>query len=635
MERRTFIKHAALGTGAIALPGSLVAMSGHKGKNESAQDADIIVIGGTPGGIMTAIAAARMQARVILLERTDHIGGLPANGLGATDIGTRGATGGLFLEFIKRIRQHYVETYGINSSQAKDCSGGYHFEPSVGEKVFEQMIAETSGITVKKLQQFDADPENVTIEGNRIRKIRIFDRNAGTQITYSASIFVDATYEGDLAAAAGVPFEVGREGFDKYQEPYAGRVYKYWGGEAAAGSTLQGDNAIQSFNYRLCLTDDPALRVPIPKPEHYQREEYLSLIEDVKTGRYTGVQMLSLRPDDIRENKVRAEKGLPPKVPGMPVGIQRIVNQVPLPNHKHDANNQHLAFISTDLPEENWPWPTSSWDWRDRFAQRLKDYTLGLLWFSQHDKELPGWFREACLKWGLAKDEYTDNHHFPRQVYVREGRRMKGRYFFTARDARPAKAGERPPLHTDSITASHYSIDSHAVRKREKGRVHLDGFLSYGTAPYTVPYGVIVPEQITNLLMPVPISGSHLGFSTLRMEPCWMALGHAAGVAAVLAIRQQQTVQSLQPEMLQQYLLQQKAILIYFKQISPEDPDYAALQFFALKGVYSGWTIAMDEKIGQDEIAALAKAAGVSIDPTWDSSNTRRMIIRAIYKAKS
>ncbi|GAA4311762.1 FAD-dependent oxidoreductase [Compostibacter hankyongensis] len=638
MERRTFIKQTALGTGAMALSGSLAAAAvGLDSKRSPEADAGLVVVGGTPGGIMTAIAAARMGMKVTLLERTDHIGGLPANGLGATDIGTRGATGGLFLEFVNRVKKHYTEQYGADSPQVRDCEGGYHFEPSVGEQVFEQMIAETPGITVRKMQQFDSDPENVKKEGSRIRSIRIYDRSSGRFSEYTAAIFVDATYEGDLAAAAGVPFEVGRESFEVYKEPFAGRVYKYWGGkEAEAGSTLQGDNAIQSFNYRLCLTDDPKLRMPVPKPEHYRRDEYLSLVEDVKTGRHTGVQMKSLTAAQIKENKARVAKGLPPKVPGMPEGMQRLVNKVRIPNNKNDANNQHMAFISTDLPEENWPWPTSSWDWRDRFAQRQKEYTLGLLWFAQHDEALPEWFRKACLEWGLARDEYTDNGNFPRQVYVREGRRMRGRYFFTAGDARPEQPGKRPPLHKDSITASHYAIDSHAVRKREEGRVHLDGFLSYGTAPYTVPYGVMVPREVGNLLMPVPVSGSHLGFSTLRMEPCWMALGHAAGVASALAVRHKQPVQEVDTAVLQEQLLRQKAILIYFKQIKPDDPDYAALQFFALKGVYSAWSVAMDEKITQDETETLARAAGVDADPAWlRTSPTRAGMIRRIYGLKN
>ena len=245
-----------------------------------------------------------------------------------------------------------------------------------------------------------------------------------------------------------------------------------------------------------------------------------------------------------------------------------------LPNQKTDGNNQHAAFISTDLPEENWPWPTSSWEWRDKFAKRLKDYTLGLFWFAQNDPELPEHFRKAMLEWGLAKDEYQDNEYFPRQVYVREGRRFDGVYFFTAKDALPTASGERPPLHANSVTASHYALDSHAARKREAGRAHLDGFISYPTAVYTVPLGVILPRNVENLLLPVPVSGSHIGFSTLRMEPCWMALGQAAGIAASLAIDCKVPVQDVDMSRLQDLLVDQKATLIYFRDLRPEDPNF-------------------------------------------------------------
>ncbi len=266
---------------------------------------------------------------------------------------------------------------------------------------------------------------------------------------------------------------------------------------------------------------------------------------------------------------------------------------VTLPNGKADANNQHAAFISTDLPEENWPWPTSSWEWRDKFAERLRNYTLGLLWFVQNDSELPEHFREAAKEWGLAKDEYADNDNFPRQVYVREGRRFEGMYFFTAKDALPVSEGERPPIHPTSITASHYALDSHAARKRETGRAHLDGFISYPTMPYTVPYGVIVPKTIKNLLLPVPVSGSHIGFSTLRMEPCWMALGQAAGTAASLAIDSRRSVQNIDIQELQTRLIAQKATLVYFRDITPDDPCFPEAQRMALSGEKTGWNADM------------------------------------------
>ncbi len=476
-----------------------------------AKNYDIVVVGGTPGGIMTAVAAAREGKSVAILERTSHIGGLPANGLGATDIATRNATTGLFREFTKRVNKYYINQYGENSPQAKDCSDGFHFEPSVAERVFAEMLEEHNDrIDVLTGRQFDAEPCNLVMSDESIQTIYILNRINGEREKYTARIFVDATYEGDLGAAAGVPFRVGREGKNEFGEPGAGRVYEYWKSLPSEGSTGEADNAVQAYNYRLCLTNVPENRISIARPDVYDRNEYVSLVEDVWTGRNTLKSMINVTDSMLEANRRHIASGNPTMLPGDSWGIRKISSMVTLPNGKADANNQHAAFISTDLPEENWPWPTSSWEWRDKFAERLRNYTLGLLWFVQNDSELPEHFREAAKEWGLAKDEYADNDNFPRQVYVREGRRFEGMYFFTAKDALPVSEGERPPIHPTSITASHYALDSHAARKRETGRAHLDGFISYPTMPYTVPYGVIVPKTIKNLLLPVPVSGSHI-----------------------------------------------------------------------------------------------------------------------------
>ncbi len=569
------------------------------GLNLSAQQRyDLVIVGGNPGGIMAAISAARLGKSAVILERTNHIGGLPANGLGATDIGTREATTGLFYEFVNRIKQHYILTYGANSEQVKMCSDGYHFEPSIGAKIFNEMLNEHSDkITVRKMRQFDAETENIVMHNGRIEKIHILNRENMQMETYAGSIFLDATYEGDLGAAAGVPFRVGREGQEEFNEPGAGRVYKYWNGPEGSGSTFQGDNAVQSYNYRLCLTNDPQNRVTISKPVNYNRDEYVSLIEDVWTGRTTNAKMIDVTLEMMEENRRHIKAGNPSKLPGDRWGIDKITNIVHLPNMKTDANNQHDAFISTDLPEENWPWPASSWEWRDRYATRLRTYIEGLFWFAQNDPELPANFRKAAKEWGFAKDEYQDNGYFPRQVYVREGRRFEGLHFFTANDATPVFPGSRPPIHTTSITASHYPLDSHAVRKRENGRVHLDGFLSYPAAVYTVPFGVMVPKEVDNLLLPVPVSGSHIGFSTLRMEPCWMAIGQAAGISATIAIDDQVKIQNICVSKLQEKLLDQKATLMYYRDITHTNPHFRLIQHMGLKGYLPEWEVRIDEPV--------------------------------------
>jgi len=528
-----------------------------------------------------------MGKSVLILERSENIGGLPANGLGATDIATRGATTGLFMDFVNRIKNYYIETYGEDSEQVKDCSDGYHFEPSVALHIFGQMIAEQPQIKVLTMRQFDCEPSNIKLSGAGIEGIRVINRGNGRGQWYRAKVFIDATYEGDLAAAAGVPFRIGREGKDELHEPIAGKVYKYWHGPVGPGTTYEADGTIQAYNYRLCLTQDTSNMVPFRKPEHYDRNEYLSLVDDILYGYHTEVSSKDVSWEQREANRDAILAGGETTIPDDRWGIRKITNLVYLPNDKTDANNQHMAFLSTDLPEENQAWPTASWEWRDAFAQRLREYTEGLLWFAGHDEAVPVQFRREVLSWGYAADEYTDNGNFPRQVYVREGRRFEGMYFFTANDA--VGSADRGPIHRDAITASHYPLDSHAHHKREEGRIHLDGFLSYPTQVYNVPYGVIVPKDVPNLLFPVAVSGSHVGFSTLRMEPCWMALGQAAGTAAALAIDGQTSVQDISVPQLQDELLKRGATLVYMPGHTPADRDFINLQKEALsKATASG-----------------------------------------------
>jgi hypothetical protein len=581
---------------------------------------------------MSAIAAAKEGKTSVILERTNHIGGLPANGLGATDIATRGATTGLFSDFINRIKLYYTAKYGADSRQVKDCSDGFHFEPSVGEIILEQMLAEhKTKVTILKMRQFDVSEKNIVMQNDRIEKIYIVNRESQQREEYTGKIFIDATYEGDLGAAANVPFRLGREGKDEFNERGAGIVYKYWGGTEGEGTTFQGDNAVQSYNYRLCLTNNPANRVEVKKPLQYNREEYISLIEDVWTGRHTGGQMQQVTAAMLEENRKHIQKGNASKIPGDVWGIAKITNMVPLPNAKTDANNQHMAFISTDLPEENWPWPTSSWAWRDQYALRLRSYIQGLIWFAQNDKALPEHFRKAAKEWGFAKDEYTDNENFPRQVYVREGRRFDGMYFFTVKDATEVAPGQRPPVHPSSVTASHYAFDSHAVRKREPNRIHLDGFLSYPSQVYTVPYGVIVPKTVDNLLLPVPVSGSHIGFSTIRMEPCWMALGQAAGIAASLAIDKQMKVRNIAVEDLQSILIDQQATLIYFQDVKPGSPEFKVIQTMALRGYLPAWQARLGDPIDAETIASWEKLSGLKVNAE-PGKTSRGDALRDLYQ---
>lgn len=554
-------------------------------------DTDLCILGATPGGLMAAIAAAEEGLRVVVLERATTIGGLPANGLGATDIGTRGATAGLFHRFTRRVLAHYQATYGADSQQVRDSSDGHHFEASVAERVFQAMLAEQPNVRVLTRQQFDHDqPGNVELDGSRPVALTVTDRDSGERTRWTARTFIDATYEGDLAAACGAPFRLGREGRNELLEPMAGPLYQPWRGDYEGAADGRGDHRVQAYNYRLCLTDDPANRVTVPCPPGYDAREYESLIADVRDQVWAGRTGHELHRD----------------------GIGRLTNMVILPNRKTDANNQHLAFISTDLPEENQDWPTAGWAWRDAFALRLRNYILGLLWFAQNDPRLPEAFRNACAQWGLARDEYADNGNFPRQVYVREGRRIEGDHLFTAHDALPVAPGARPPLHADSITASHYALDSHACRKREPGKPHLEGFFSVSCAPYTVPYGVMLPKRVEHLLTPVAASSTHIGFSTLRMEPCWMALGEAAGVAAALAQRCGVAPRSVPLRVVQERLLARGAVLVLVRDVGVEHPDFAAVQRAALAGLIPDWQARLDDPIDAPTLAQWSTAAGVA-----------------------
>ena len=576
---------------------------------------DLVIVGGTPGGIMTAIAAAKEGKTSVILERSKHIGGLPANGLGATDLQTRGATTGLFSEFLDYNYQYYLDKYGADSKQVILSKNGFHFEPSVAEQTFIKMIDKYKDyITVSTMRQFDSEPRNVMISNDKIDSISVVNRNEATIETYTGKVFVDATYEGDLAAAAGVPFKIGRESQTDYNEVGAGKVYKYWAGKEQDCSTHIGDNAIQAYNYRLCLTKESDKRRKIVKPLNYNRNEYTSLAEDIWLGRHTGAQMENVTDKMMEENRMHIAKGNQTKIPGDRWGIHKIVNMYELPNDKSDSNNQHLSFVSTDLPEENWPWPTSSWEWRDQFAQRLKEYTLGLLWFIQNDKDIPKHFKESVKEWGLCTEEYMDNENFPRQVYVREGRRIEGEYFFTAHDAIPIADGKRPPIHSTSITSGHYALDSHAVRKREPDKVNLEGFISYGTVPYTVPYGVIVPKYIDNLLTPVPVSASHIGFSTLRMEPCWMALGQAAGVAASIGIDQHVKMKNVNINIIQKKLIAQRATLIYFKDLTVDHPDFAMVQYMGVRGYFPEWVANLDALVDKATAKLWTRLSGKKVN---------------------
>jgi len=546
---------------------------------------DLIVYGGTPSGMAAAIAASRSGKRTLLLEPSSHMGGMMTGGLGRTDIRSLESSGGIFREFAEGIVKHYTEKYGPDSDQAKACNRGLWFEPHAAMKVLMEMLERERYLTFRS----QAVLEQAETEGTSLRRITIVHRNEGERRVYEAQQFIDATYEGDLAAKAGVPYRTGRESRDEWGEEYAGKLYMDFhpSKEVFPGSTGEGDERIQAYNFRLCLTDRPDNRIAFSQPEAYERERYVSLLDDVKEGR------------------VRS--------------IRDVLNILPVPNQKTDSNNHHYCMCSSDWPEENDDYIEADPEARERIVKRHQGYVEGLLWFLQHDAELPESFREDASRWGHAADEFVGNGHFPPQLYVREARRIEGEYVFTENDARLAPGMARAPLHADSVAIGDYPIDSHATRKREEaGRnLALEGFLAlpWLTAVYQIPYGCIVPKRVDRLLVPTAVSATHMGFGTIRMEPVWMQLGYAAGVAAALCIDGGCEPRTLSVDRLQDELLAIGHRITYFHDASAYTvPGVDALaqkgaEYFGAKGWFDGYTASLEERVTVKEASALIAIA--------------------------
>ena len=437
-------------------------------------------------------------------------------------------------------------------------------------------------------------------------------RATGEQVRLEARVFVDATYEGDVALGAGAAYRIGREGREELGESHAGVVYQDFHDRMTyPGSTGAADRRIQAYNYRLCLTDDPANRREVERPDNYDRSIYAPLVDDVLSGRMPGFWG--------------------------PRGGTAVLNFVPMPNRKSDANNHHYCFTSSDWAEANFDYPEAGPERRLAIATAHRAYTEGLVWFCQNDEELPADFRKAAREWGLAADEFQDNGGFPRQMYVREGCRILGGYLFSASDALLDNSGGRSPTHWDSVASGGYQIDSHATRQREDlglddaealdGRqVALEGFIGLHeeTVPYQIPFRVMVPEGIDGLLAPVAVSASHLGYGTIRMEPVWMALGEAAGTAAALALERGVRVRDVPRGALQRELLAGGQVITYFEDVAPagfagyeqQAPGLSgAAQFWGARGFFSHYAARPEDPLTQGEAQRWAWLARRTVDP--------------------
>ena len=490
---------------------------------QDARRFDVVIVGGTPAGIAAALSAARLGRSVVLVEYHNHIGGMTTSGLGKSDVENRELIGGLFREFTRRVQQHYVETYGPDSDNVRLCQDGYYSEPSVAEAVLVEMIAKQTDITLLTGWRL----VSASVDGNRLlTSIVIENRHSHDTVTLRGDVFIDATYEGDLYAAAGAEFRLGRESRDEFGEPHAGVVYyDYQNGRFLPGTTSEGDHRLPACTYRLCLTTDPAnAHVLTEPPSGYDRDNYVGYFDDLAAGRFSGPKV------------VKPGRGYNPTHFNTMV---RALSVSEIPNQKADVNinPRPLGF---PFPEENAGYVEGNETTRQLICERHRQLTLGLLWFLQNDDEIPAAHRQIAREYHLPLDEFTDNGHFPFQLYVREARRLKGEVTLTEHDMTTDAATSR--ARSDVIAIGEFPIDSFPCRKRQPNdTVVLEGYLGMldaVTRPYGIPYGIMLPESIDGLLVPVAASTTHIAYSSIRMEPTWMCLGQAAGTAAHLALSQ-------------------------------------------------------------------------------------------------
>ncbi|WP_406693910.1 FAD-dependent oxidoreductase [Singulisphaera sp. Ch08] len=509
---------------------------------------DVVVYGGTSAGIGAAVQASRMGKSVIVVAPEVHLGGLTSGGLGWTDSGLKEAVGGLALEYYRRVKDHYDKPENWKQQKPEEYRL-YHrkddaiwaFEPHIAEQVFEELVAE-SKFPVDRNEWLDRE-KGVTKEGTKIVAIRTLSGK-----TYRGKVFIDATYEGDLMASAGVTFTVGREANSKYGEtmngvqtrravshqfdnpvdpyvvpgdPSSGLLPRIHAG--SPGVDGEADNRIQAYCFRMCLTDDDRNRIPFEKPSGYDPKQYELL------GRY------------------------------LRTGWDKVFNKFdPIPNHKTDTNN-HGGF-STDNIGMNYDYPEASYERRREIIKEHELYQKGLMYYLANDPGVPEPTRTAMSRWGLPKDEFNDNGHWPHQIYVREARRMVTDFVMTERHLRAIEPTPEP------IGMGSYNMDSHNVQRYvdANGHARNEGDIQVSPGgPYPISYRAIVPKagECTNLLVPVCLSSSHIAYGSIRMEPVFLILGQSAATAAAAAIDAGTDVQKVDYAPLQRRLLADHQVL--------------------------------------------------------------------------
>jgi len=492
---------------------------------------DVIIYGGTSTAIATAVQLARMNKNVVIVCPEKHLGGMSASGLGFTDIGDKSVIGGISREFYQRVYNHYQKDdawkwqpkneFG-NVGQGTEAIDGdlktmWTFEPHVAEQIFEEFIRENK---IKVFRDKWLDRENgVEMKDGKIVSITMLSGEK-----FIGQIFVDATYEGDLMAAAGVKYHVGREANSVYNEEWNGvhcnvfhhshnfgnlniSPYIITGDSTSGvlprisiepqGEQGSGDKRVQAYNYRLCTTNAEGNIVPFEKPENYDPEQYELLRRVFKAGRTS------------------------------------MFGGGKIPNNKRDVNN--VGPFSSDNIGMNYEYPEASYEKRREILEEHISYHKGLLYFWGHDESVPEQLRESINKWGLAKDEFQDNGYWPYQIYIREARRMIGEFVMTENEI----LGKNKV--TEPIGMGSYTMDSHNVQRyiTSEGYVQNEGDLGVEPKqPYQIHLGTILPkkEECKNLIVPSAVSSSHIAFGSIRMEPVFMILGQSAGTIAALAI---------------------------------------------------------------------------------------------------
>jgi hypothetical protein len=535
----------------------------------AAESADVIVVTANPAGVAAAVAAAKSGAKVLVLEESAHVGGIVAGGLTNTDIRKHGAVGGIYNEFKRRIVEHYTTTYGPNSRQVKVCKGGNMFEPHVAEKVFRDLLAAEGNITLLERHRLVSarvigsdGVENAATPGEHIDgaapkdfgpTVKLVSITAedltkpGTTTEFRAQTFIDCTYEGDLAALAGVPYRVGRESRATFGEPHAGHIFvRFKDYNPLPGSTGEADDGIQAFCFRFHLTKDKANSVPVEKPAAFNREDYRHVLSQIAEGKVTR--------------------------------FNQVIQLYEMPNGKFEVNSDHphqdtgVPAESLDLAEENWGWPEAGPAERKRIFDRYWSHNEGLVWLLQNDPAVPQAIRDEARQWGFPKDEFTDNRNRPHHIYVRQGRRIWGEYTVTENDAKPIFETGLPARQADGIAVTEFEFDSHAVRKYDPEYPLLrPGYFFISHDPFQLPYRIVVPKHVDGLLVPVACSASHVGYQTLRMEPVFMALGEAAGIAASVALRAEAEVRAANVSAVQREILKRGGVILF--ETTPLKPE--------------------------------------------------------------